>query len=484
MSVLSHLQPVNVLRYFEELAAIPHGSGNTKAISDYCVAFAKARGLQVRQDEANNVIIIKEASAGYENVPAVILQGHLDMVCEKDPGCPMDMKKDSLRLQTDSQWIWAEGTTLGGDDGIAIAMTLAILDNDSLPHPRLEAVFTSDEETGMTGAKALDPSMLRSRLLLSMDADKEGVLTVACAGGIRANCRLPLTREPASGVLCHLEIKGLIGGHSGMAIHLGRANANVLMGRLLYALCQELPLQLVALTGGMADNAIAANAVCTVLLPQEEAARAVALTEDWSEVFRKEYQTADPGLTVSFETGDLCEVQAVTAAATARTAAALMAMPSGVQVMNADIPGLVQTSLNLGMLRMEDNVLTCTFGVRSSLASEKAMLCSRISCIASLAGGKTEYAGDYPAWEYQKDSAFRELVIDAYRKQTGKEPVIQIVHAGLECGIFSDKLPGVECVTVGPNLLDTHTPRERMEVASVARTYALVLELLRRANEL
>ena len=484
MPVLDHLQPADVLGYFEELSQIPHGSGNTKAISDYCVAFAKARGLQVWQDEANNVVIVKEASAGYENAPAVILQGHLDMVCEKDPGCPLDMARDSISLQTDGQWIWAEGTTLGGDDGIAIAMAMAVLGDDTLPHPRLEAVFTTDEETGMTGAKALDVSMLQSRLLLSMDSDKEGVLTVACAGGIRVNCRLPLEWEENSGVLCTLEITGLAGGHSGMAIHKGRANANVLMGRLLYALGRELPLQLVSLSGGMADNAIAANAVCTVLVPQDKADRVAAVAAAYEQVFRREYLVADPGLAVSFAAEAPCRVQAVTAAASARAAAMLMALPNGVQTMSTDIPGLVQTSLNLGMLRMEDKTLVCTCGVRSSLATEKAMVCSRIESIGALAGSEVEYAGDYPAWEYQKNSAFRDLVVDAYQKQTGKAPVIQIAHAGLECGIFSNKLPGLDCVALGPNLMDTHTPRERMEVASVSRTYALLLELLRRTKEL
>lgn len=484
MPVLEHLQPANVLHYFEELAAIPHGSGNTKAISDYCVEFAKARGLQVWQDGINNVIIVKDASAGYETVPAVILQGHLDMVCEKDPGCPLDMARDGLILQTDGVWIWADGTTLGGDDGIAIAMAMAILDDDTLPHPRLEAVFTTDEETGMTGAKALDTSMLRSRLLLSMDSDKEGVLTAGCAGGIRVNCRLPLERTLACGVLCRLDISGLVGGHSGMAIHMGRANANVLMGRLLYALSRELPLQLVSLSGGMADNAIAANAVCTVLVPQDKSARVAAVAAACEKAFRREFLAADPGLSLSAEIADFCQTQAVTVASSARVAAALMALPNGVQTMSADIPGLVQTSSNLGMLRMEDKSLICTCGVRSSLATEKAIVCSRIESIGALAGGEVEYAGDYPAWEYQKTSAFRDLVVDTYQKQTGKPPVIQTVHAGLECGIFSNKLPGLDCVTLGPNLRDTHTPRERMEVASVARTYALVLELLRRAKEL
>lgn len=484
MPVLEHLQPKNVLHFFEELCAIPHGSGNTKAVSDYCVAFARERGLEVHQDSLNNVIIIKEATEGYENAPAVILQGHLDMVCEKAPDCSLDMAREGLRLRTDGQWIWGEGTTLGGDDGIAVAMALAALDAGDLPHPRLEAVFTVDEEVGMEGAVGLDVSCLRSRIMLNVDSEVEGVLTVSCAGGVRATCHIPVEREQAEGVNYRLEIHALTGGHSGVEINKGRANANVLMGRLLDALSLEMPLRLVTLTGGQADNAIAPACCAEVLTAPEDAARLEALAESWGRVFAKEYQTADPGLRVDCVTAEAAAVLPLTREATARVVSALMLLPNGVQTMSMDIPGLVQTSLNLGVLRLKEQEMAGTFAVRSSVATEKAMLCRRIECLAALLGGSVTYTGDYPGWEYLRDSKLRELVAGVYREQTGKEPVIEAIHAGLECGVFAGKLPGLDCVSVGPDMQEIHTPRERLNVASTQRTWALVCEVLRRAKEL
>ena len=484
MSVLHSLQPANVLRFFEEISAIPHGSGNTRAISDYCVNFAKERGLSYWQDGVNNVVIAKAATAGYENAPAVIIQGHLDMVCEKTADCPIDLAVEPIVLQTDGQWIWADGTTLGGDDGIAVAMALAALDDETLPHPRLEVVLTVDEEIGMIGAVALEPDMLQGRLLLNVDSEVEGILTVSCAGGVRATCHVPVEREAAEGVCCRIVIDGLAGGHSGVEIHKGRANSNLLMGRLLYALNREMPLRIVELSGGQADNAIASRTQALVLIRPEDADRAQDIICACSTMFAREYQTADPDLTVSSCTEPAGSALPLTEGASARVISALMLLPNGVQTMSMDIPGLVQTSLNLGILRLEAEEAAATFAVRSSVATEKDMLCRRIECLANLLGGHVTYVGDYPAWEYKKDSKLRELVADVYEKQTGKKPVIEAIHAGLECGVFAGKLPGLDCISFGPNLEEIHTPRERMEVASVARTWNLICEVLRRAKEL
>lgn len=483
MSILSNLQPSAVMYYFEALCAIPHGSGNTKQISDFCADFAAARGLEYRQDALNNIMIIKPASAGYENVPAVILQGHLDMVCEKEENCTLDMAADGLRLRTDGSWIWAEGTTLGGDDGIAVAMALAALDDDTLEHPRLEVVLTVDEEVGMEGAVGLETDLLQGRLMLNVDSEVEGVFTVSCAGGVRATCHIPVERQPAEGACVSLVIEGLTGGHSGVEIHKGRANSNLLMGRLLYGLAQEMPLRLVSLSGGQADNAIASRSAAVVMVEAEELSRAEEIAKSYGAVFAREHQTADPGLTVSVSPA-AAEVQPLTVDATGRAVAALLMIPNGVQTMSMDIEGLVQTSLNLGVLRLLDQELSMTSAVRSSLSTEKAMICNKLDCLASLLGGYVTYVGDYPAWEYKKDSHLRDLVADAYEKQTGKKPVIEAIHAGLECGVFAGKLPGLDCISLGPNLQDIHTPRERMEVASVARTWELLKEILRRTKEL
>ncbi len=484
MSVLKGLQPKRVLHYFEEICAIPHGSGQTKQISDYCVAFAKSHGLQWWQDESNNVVIVKEATAGYESAPAVILQGHLDMVWEKALDCDLDFATQGLRLRTDGAWVWAEGTTLGGDDGIAVAMALAALESDSLCHPRLEVVLTVDEEIGMVGAVALQPDMLQGRLLLNVDSEVEGVFTVSCAGGVRAGCHVPVQREAAEGICCRIVIDGLAGGHSGVEIHKGRANANMLMGRLLHSLCREMPVRLVQLSGGQADNAIASFAEAVVLLAEGDTERASHVVQSDAAVFANEYQTADPGMTVTFAWEPASAQQPLTAEATNRVVSALMCVPNGVQTMSMDIPGLVQTSLNLGILRLEETEAVLTFAVRSALATEKAWICNRLECVTELVGGSVTYQGDYPAWEYKKDSKLRALVAEVYEKQTGKKPIIEAIHAGLECGVFAGKLPGLDCISLGPDLKDIHTPRERMSVESVARTWELVCEVLRRAKEL
>lgn len=484
MGVLTGLQPEKVLYYFEQLCAIPHGSGNTKAISDYCASFAAARGLLYRQDDINNVIIIKDATAGYETAPAVIIQGHLDMVCEKTPDCTIDMTKEGPHIATDGQWIWAEGTTLGGDNGIAVAMALALLDSEDIPHPRLEVVLTVDEEIGLIGAAALETDLLQAGMMLNLDSEEEGILTISCAGGVRANCHIPVEREIISGRCCRVSIKGLSAGHSGIKIVKGGANANVLMGRLLYALSHEMAMRIVELSGGMADNAIAANCDALLLIPEAEVERFCGLTAAYAEVFVSEFSVTDPELCVEQMVELPAELPALTLAATARVTSALMLLPNGVQAMSHHIPGLVQTSLNLGVLRLEEEQAVASFSVRSSVATEKALLCNKIDCMAALLGGETTFSGDYPGWEYKPDSKLRDLVADVYEKQTGKKAVIEAIHAGLECGIFAGKLPGLDCVSIGPDMEQIHSPAERLNVASARRTWELVCEVLKRTKEL
>ena len=484
MPVLENLQPMRVLHYFEEICSIPHGSGNTKAISDYCVRFAETRGLEWHQDDLNNVIIIKEATTGYENAPAVILQGHLDMVCEKDPDCGLDMAKEGLHLATDGQWIWAEGTTLGGDNGIAVAMALALLDSHDLPHPRVEVVLTVDEEIGLLGAAGLQTDVLQGRYMINADSENEGILTISCAGGVRANCHIPVERELTYGRLCRVSIKGVTGGHSGIKIIQGGANANVLMGRLLYGLSREMALRIVELSGGMADNAIAAFCEAQLLVPEEEAERLCAIVTSYAEVFCAEFGTTDPELTVETVLEPSAEVPALTLAASARVTSGLMILPNGVQTMSHHIPGLVQTSLNMGILRLEEHQAVASFSVRSSVATEKAMMCNKIDCLSVALGGETTFSGDYPGWEYKPDSKLRDLTAEVYEKQTGKKAVIEAIHAGLECGIFAGKLPGLDCVSIGPDMEHIHSPQERLSVASTERTWNLICEVLARAKEL
>ena len=479
MAVLDQLEPKNVFRFFEQMCAIPHGSYNTKAVSDWCVAFAKERGLEHYQDEMNNVILIKEASAGYEEAQPVILQGHLDMVCEKAPGCEKDMAREGLDLAVEGDYIYAEGTTLGGDDGIAVAMALAALDDESLPHPRLEVILTTEEEVGMDGAVALDVSPIRGRKLLNLDSEAEGVFTVSCAGGSMAACGLPVARAPFGGDILRVRVAGLTGGHSGAEIHKGRANANMLLGRLLRAMAAETELRLVSADGGLKDNAIPVAAEAVVAA--EDGRKAKAAAERMAACFQTEYRRSDPMLTVTAEEAAAAWLP-MDAASTERTLCLLACAPNGVQTMSQDIHGLVQTSLNLGILKTGENAVTASFCIRSSVDSEKEMLKDRLACLLAQLGGGVSFSGEYPGWAYRPDSRLRELMTEVYREQYGREPKVEAIHAGLECGLLAGKLPGLDCVSIGPDLLEIHTPREKMSISSVQRVWAFVREVLKRSR--
>ena len=479
MEVLGALQPREVFRWFEELCAIPHGSGNTKAVSDWCAAFARTRGLEYRQDALNNVIIIKEAAPGYEDAKPVILQGHLDMVCEKEPGCSKDLEREGLDLAVEGDFVRAQGTTLGGDDGIAVAMALALLDSRDIPHPRLEAVLTVDEEIGMLGAAALDVSPLKGRTLINLDSEEEGVFTVSCAGGSRTECVLPVQREAFPGTVLTISVGGLTGGHSGTEIHRGRANANQLLGRALRTVSARTELRLGQTAGGSKDNAIPTGSQAQVVVSDEAAARAAL--QDLEAGLLREYRTTDPGLFLRAEQSDWAGVP-MDRAGTRRAICMLTCLPNGVQAMSGDIPGLVQTSLNLGILTTNEGEVSACFSVRSALGSQKEALKDRLACLMEQLGGETKYSGDYPAWEYRAESPLRERMVQVFREQYGRAPKIEAIHAGVECGLLAGKLPGLDCVSIGPDLMEIHTPRERMSISSVQRVWAFLLEVLKRSK--
>lgn len=477
MRILEHLEPQSVFHYFEELCAIPHGSGNTKAISDYLVRFAQAHELRFVQDTHNNVIIYAAGSAGYEQSAPVILQGHMDMVCEKAPGCTKDMAREGLDLFVEGEEIGAHGTTLGGDDGIAVAMALAILADPSLPHPPLEVVITVDEEVGMLGAAALDMSALHGRTMLNLDSEDEGVFTVSCAGGATATCVLPVQRAAFAGTRLRLTVGGLTGGHSGAEIDKGRANADMLLGRVLCRMAQHTALRTVKVWGGQKDNAIPCEASAEILAADAAAAQRAAA--EMEQALRHEYEKADPGLCVqcSVIDGDRLPMDE---ADTRRVICMLTCLPNGIQAMSPDMPGLVQTSLNLGILVTDFDSVRASFSVRSSVATQKQMLLDRLGVLMAQLGGSVTVAGDYPAWEYRRESPLRDVMVEVFRAQYGRAPRVEAIHAGLECGLFSGGLPGLDCVSFGPDLTEIHTCRERMHIASVQRVWAFTLEVLRR----
>lgn len=478
--VLDKIEPRPVMGFFEQLCAIPHGSGNTRAISDFCVRFAQERGLEHHQDALGNVIIIKNASAGYENAEPVIIQGHLDMVCEKSPESPINFMTDGLDLATDGEYVWANGTSLGGDDGIAIAIAMAVLDSSELSHPRIEALFTVDEETGMFGAAGLDASPLTGRRMMNLDSEDEGIFTVSCAGGVRANCLFPVKRSMEQLMPARITVDGLIGGHSGGEIDKGRGNSNMLMGRVLRALANRIPVRIVELAGGAMDNAIPVKTEALLALDVGDADIAMAVTQEMGEVFSKELAASDSGVCVSLALEPVGALECVSAQDSEVIIDALTLFPNGIQAMSMDIPGLVQTSLNLGILKLGEDTLRASFSVRSSVGSQKQMLKTHLSRLCARLGGHVEFSGEYPAWEYKKDSALRDILVQVYREQYGSEPKVLAIHAGLECGLLSEKLPGLDCVSFGPNMKDIHTCRERMDVRSVQRVWDFTVEVLKR----
>lgn len=482
MGILSNLEPKSVFHYFEEICGIPHGSSNTKAISDYCVNFAKAHDLRYIQDESNNVIIFKDGTAGYEKSAPVILQGHLDMVCEKDSDCSIDFSKDGLTLQLQDNVITAAGTTLGADDGIAVAYALAILDSKEIPHPPLEVIFTTDEEIGMLGASALDCSDLQSRIMLNMDSEEEGYLLVSCAGGIRANAHLPLDREEASGIVVDITLFGLTGGHSGMEIDKGRANACKLLGRTLYRLHGSFPFRIISISGGLMDNAIPRDAKAQILFSKDtDISEAENIVRELNEIYKKEYQLTDSLVSLDICAGNhVASAAAMSSNTTDKVITALVSLPNGIQRMSMNIKDLVQTSLNLGILASTDTEVTFSYAVRSSVETEKDELVERIKCLIEALGGSISCSGAYPAWEYRKDSPLRDLMINVYEEQYGNKPIVQAIHAGVECGLFSGKLPGLDCVSFGPNIKNAHTPNESLSTDSVLRTWNYLLEILKR----
>lgn len=481
MGILSELKPKKVFEYFEYLSSVPHGSGNTKQISDLCVKFALEHNLEYYQDELNNIIIIKPATAGYENSAPVIMQGHLDMVCAKDADCDIDMTKEGIRLAVDGDWVHAIGTSLGGDNIIAVAMIMAVLDSNELSHPRIEAVFTVDEETGMDGAMGLDVSRLQGKMLLNLDSEEDGVLTCGCAGGARVDCALPARREPVPEdyVTAKIVIDGLKGGHSGVDIDKGRASANQLMGRLLYNFSLATDLRLCEMSGGTLDNVIPLYAEATVAFPAADFEKIEDMAKEFDGIFKFEYSTADPGLNLTFSKADYTGA-AVCTEDTANMLLTMLIVPYGVQAMSMDIKGLVQTSLNMGVLRLCEDKLKFSFATRSSILSEKEMLIQRVCAIIGKMGGETNVRSKYPGWAYRKDSPLRDALAASYRDLTGKEAIISATHGGLECGLFIEKIPGLDCVSVGPDLCEVHSTRERLNVSSTARLWEVVCDTLKR----
>ncbi len=475
LGVLEQLHPKKVFEYFETLCQIPHGSYHCKAISDFCVQFAKDRNLSVYQDEFYNVVIRKEASPSYENRPTLIFQGHLDMVCQKEPGYEIDFETEGLSLETDGEWVWAKGTTLGGDDGIAVAYGLAILDDDSIKHPALEVVFTTEEEVGMEGATGFDASVLKGKYLINADSEDEGILLSACAGGTTIQAEFPLEYEHRQQRLYEVSILGLQGGHSGTEIDKNHGNAHKMMGQIV----SSMPGILISRLWGakeQKDNAIPYECHCqfTVDRPEELGNKISIIEHEW----KKQYQLSEPDLLVEFRDLGIQEADFLTEEKNGQIIRFLSQVKNGIYTMSRDIEGLVESSLNLGILSMDQKTAVFSFGVRSCVAAKKEEIAESIQRLCEENHGIYHRANDYPAWEYRENSLLRDAFCRAYRELYGKEIKVEAIHAGLECGIFASKIPDLDIVSFGPDILDIHTVQERMNVSSVKRTWELLLKII------
>lgn len=480
MGVLSGLQPEAVFKYFEEICAIPHGSGNVEAISNYLVDFAKKNHFRYIQDDSFNVIIYGNASKGFENHEPVILQGHMDMVCVKNAGCTKDMKREGLDLYIDGDYVKAKDTTLGGDDGIAVAYAMALLTDNTVAHPKIEAIFTVDEEVGMLGAAALELEDIKGHVMLNIDSEEEGIFLSSCAGGATAMVTIPAVKEKAEmGKQMVIEIKGLESGHSGVDIIYQRANANVLMGRILFELSQSVNLRIIQISGGEKDNSIAPFSHAVILLEEKETQKAVEIIDATAACIKKEYKTTDPLMEITVQPFFEMEKECYNAETTSQLILMLTHIPDGIIRMSNDISGLVQTSLNLGVMKETGDAVNLTYLIRSSVESEKEYLIHRIMSFADMIGCDMNLSGTYPAWEYRRDSRLREIMCEAYERLYGKKPEIQAIHAGVECGLMAEKIADLDCISFGPEIIDIHTPKERLSISSVERTWNLIVETLK-----
>lgn len=480
MGVLSELEPNRVFYYFEEISKIPRGSYHEKAISDYLVEFAKKRNLKVYQDDLFNVVMLIPASKGREQEQPLILQGHMDMVCEKKPDADIDMEKEGLTLQVEGDYVTAKDTTLGGDDGIAVAYMLAVADDDTISHPPLEYIITVSEEVGMEGANHIDLSMLKGNQMLNLDSEEEGIFLSSCAGGLSTQSTLPVKREKSQQLVWYdVSVTGLLGGHSGCEIDKERGNANLILGRVLYEIQSKLSVALYSLEGGKKDNAIPLEALAQIGVKQSDAGMLEMICQKLDSILKSEYSKADAGITLQLMKRGIDSRAVLTADSFSKVLTLLMVLPNGVQGMSMSVPGLVETSLNLGILKLKEEHLFLQHAIRSSVTTKKHYVTSQVDSLVKALGGETIRQGEYPAWEYKEESVVRPKVIALYEKMYGKVPVVEGIHAGLECGLLAGKIRNLDCVSMGPDILDIHTTAERLSISSTKRVYDFLLEYLK-----
>ena len=480
MNILQSLEPKKVFEYFEAISNIPRGSGNEKGISDYLLNFGKSLGLESIQDKALNVIIKKPGTKGYENAPTVIIQGHMDMVCEKNNGVEHDFEKDPLKLRIVDDYIYATDTTLGADNGIAVAYAMAILASNDIPHPPIEVLITTDEETGMSGAMAINKDHIDGKILINLDNEEEGYLLVSCAGGIRSTATLNIEKQDVKDKkVVKISISGLKGGHSGMDIIKERGNSNKILGRVLKGLLKEVSFNIVNLNGGSKNNAIPREAEAVITINSSDESTVIDVIKKWNDIIGNELRTQDSGLKIEALSIDDKEEKEFTDESTKKVVDLLYIYPNGINSKSVEIDGLVESSTNLGVLTTSDTAVEFDSAIRSSVPSLKEEIVLRSKTIVELLGGEFTTTADYPGWEYNPDSKIREICQKVHKDLYGNEAKIVAIHAGVECGLFNEKLGNLDMISFGPNLYDVHTPDEHMSISSVRNCYEYLKAILK-----
>ncbi len=473
MNKLFALQPSNVFAYFEEICKIPHGSSNLNAICDYCVEFAKENNFRYIRDELNNIVIFKNGTNGSKT--PVILQAHLDMVCQKTNEAQIDFEKDGLDIFIDGGYIRAKGTTLGADNGIGVAMIMAILADDKLLHPPIEAVLTADEEIGMIGAAALDTSILESKRMINLDSEESDLITVSCAGGNDVRIYVPITREKKNGTRITVKINGLKGGHSGIDIDKNRENANILMGRILNHI-QESEFNIISIDGGTKRNAIPFGADAQILVGN--AKEACALIKEYAKLIEEELCDAEENLQITINEQGVGEYEVLDKKSGEKIIYMLLNTPNGIVKMSERIKGLVETSLNLGIVSTQKENILLQYALRSNKKTALDFLEERMKSFSLYNESTIEISGRYEPWEYKEESPLRDEYALVYERKTGKKPKVDAIHAGLECAIFSSTIKNLDCIAIGPDTFDAHTTNERLNIESTKIVYELLCDTL------
>jgi dipeptidase D len=483
--VLAGVAPERVWHYFEEISAIPRCSQHEAKIREYLKDFAREQNLAFQTDKIGNVVIKKAGTRGYEGSPTVVLQGHMDIVCEKNADVQHNFLTDPLKLKKEGDWLTAEGTTLGADNGIAIAMALAILESRELDHGPIEALMTVDEESGLTGALQMDPAIIDGRILVNLDSEEEGVFYIGCAGGLTTHGWIPIewTSAPGEYGYYKLQITGLRGGHSGGDIHKHRGNAICFGSRIMWDVLEKIDLRIVSLRGGGKHNAIPREFFASFMIPQNQKDSLETIFLNTKKNIENEFSDCEPGLTISLEQDESAPQKVLTPEASFKTINSLFIMPHGVDEMSRAIPGLVETSTNLAAVELQDHEVIVVTSQRSSMTSKRDNIAKRITAVLRCTGARVSYSSVYPAWTPDPENPLVPIFSEVYRDLTGKKAEVKAIHAGLECGVIGDRFSDMTMISLGPDLRDVHTPNEKLSIPSVDRTYALLLKVLKKLAE-